>query len=69
MTQINLLPWRQQIRKTRLIRFILLSSASAITGLAIILITHSIIATSNDNQLLRNQYLQSQLDNEGGIII
>lgn len=61
MTTINLLPWRDAVRKERQQRFIGAMGVGVIAALAIIGIVHMQIMSMIEHQSTRNAYLQEQI--------
>lgn len=62
MTTINLLPWREALRKERQQQFIAVLGGSVVAMLAIIGLIHLHVAGMIDAQSSRNGFLQSQID-------
>ncbi|EKD45539.1 MAG: hypothetical protein ACD_69C00244G0002 [uncultured bacterium] len=68
MTQINLLPWREQARKNKKIRFGLTIAATLSLALFCTLIAHLYLQMLITMQQQRNAYLQTQLSQEQTIL-
>lgn len=64
MTQINLLPWREQSRKLKQNRFGLIALAAAAMGLFFTLVFHMDYSLRISEQGKRNAILQAALDEE-----
>lgn len=64
MIQINLLPWREQERKNKKIRFHLAILITLSLALFCLIITHLYLNTLITTQQQRNTYLQTQLEKE-----
>jgi type IV pilus assembly protein PilN len=62
MATINLLPWREELRKQKQREFVIMASGGAIVAALIVLLGHFHIAGLIDNQNQRNTYLQSQIE-------
>lgn len=65
MTQINLLPWREQARHAQKIRFGLMILAAVIMTLFIALLFDLYNRSLISHQAKRNAFLQTMLDQEG----
>lgn len=61
MAHINLLPWREELRREQQRQFITILGLSAILMALIILAVHLRIAGMIDNQQSRNRYLQGEI--------
>ncbi|HKK04642.1 MAG TPA: PilN domain-containing protein [Gammaproteobacteria bacterium] len=61
MAHINLLPWREELRKERQRQFAVVAVGSMILMALIILLVHINIAHLIDEQDSRNRYLQQQI--------
>lgn len=61
MTMINLLPWREQLREQRKRNFIIALSATAVTSLLIVLISHMTVGSWISHQQRRNDMLSEQI--------
>lgn len=61
MARINLLPWREEVRKERRKQFAFIAAGSAVLALLVVLYVHLHVASMIDNQSARNQYLQQQI--------
>jgi type IV pilus assembly protein PilN len=64
MIQINLLPWRQQARQAKKMRFLLSIGIAAGIAALLVLLLHFRFVSMLNYQERRNIYLQSQLDTE-----
>ena len=62
MTSINLLPWREALKKQRKQQFMTSLGAAAGVAAVIVLGVHMRVAGQMDNQEARNGYLQQQID-------
>ena len=58
---INLLPWRENLRKKRRLQFIIILLISLILTIVIILIWHLFLASKIKAQKLDNQYIKQQI--------
>ncbi len=58
MARINLLPWREELRKEQLRQFLTILGLSALLMVAIIALVHIQIAGLIDKQISRNEYLK-----------
>ena len=61
MTKINLLPWREEARELQRKAFLSKLVASAVGGLALVVIWVLLAQSQLDNQNSRNSYLQSNI--------
>ena len=61
MARINLLPWRDELRKEQTRQFVSLLAISAVLTAAIFLLIHVNIAKMIDNQNVRNNMLTSEI--------
>ncbi|MHB1948169.1 MAG: PilN domain-containing protein [Gammaproteobacteria bacterium] len=64
MTQINLLPWREQARSAKKLRFLMLFAVFLVATILLIIILHLIMNGLISRQLSINTYLQNRLDQE-----
>ncbi|MBI3773197.1 MAG: PilN domain-containing protein [Gammaproteobacteria bacterium] len=62
MTRINLLPWREALRKERQRQFVSIGAGAAILMAAIILYLHIHISGMIGTQEARNTFLQGEID-------
>ena len=62
MTQINLLPWREQARQFRKILFGIILGSCIVLSVFMAIFIHFYLKIQNDIQIERNAYLQSQID-------
>ncbi|MFK0570938.1 PilN domain-containing protein [Endozoicomonas sp.] len=61
MARINLLPWREEIRKERKQRFIAAWCVTLVVGVVLVFMGDLYISNSISYQQSRNQYLQNEL--------
>lgn len=61
MARINLLPWREELRKQRQREFVSIAAGSIVLMLLVIFYVHLHINGLIDNQESRNQYLQQNI--------
>lgn len=61
MARINLLPWREKLRKEQQQIFYVILGMGAIIGVLIVLLVHLQITAMIDHQESRNQYLQREI--------
>jgi len=61
MPRINLLPWREELRKVRQKNFLLAAVGAALAGAAIVIGTMAYYSSRIDNQGDRNRYLTSEI--------
>lgn len=64
MIQINLLPWREQARQVKKMRFIIALSSSVILTFLIIVGIHAYFSRAISIQQKRNAFIQSEIDQE-----
>jgi type IV pilus assembly protein PilN len=62
MAKINLLPWREELRKQKQREFIISAVGGAVVAVLFVLLAHFRIDGLIDNQNQRNTYLQAQID-------
>ena len=62
MTEINLLPWREQRRSERSRQMMILTAAAWMVSVALVFLATQIMDTRIDNQRERNRYLQLEID-------
>jgi type IV pilus assembly protein PilN len=62
MPHINLLPWREELRRERQRQFINIIAGAAIVMLGILVLVHLRIAGMIEDQNLRNQFLDTQIE-------
>lgn len=68
MANINLLPWRQELRKQRQQEFIAILIAVAIVAIALVLFSHMALSKQVGDQEERNQYIKSEISKLDGQI-
>jgi type IV pilus assembly protein PilN len=61
MTQINLLPWREQVKKTKIQQFVLILSACIIITLAALVFLYFYLEMLVTQQKARNNYLTTTI--------
>ncbi len=61
MAHINLLPWREELRKQKQQQFIVISAGTAIVGVLLVLMVHMQIDVLIDRQDQRNSFLESEI--------
>ncbi|MDP2228692.1 MAG: PilN domain-containing protein [Moraxellaceae bacterium] len=61
MAKINLLPWRQELRKQRQQEFIAIVVAVAVLAVGIVLFAHMALVAQVGDQLERNQYIKNEI--------
>lgn len=61
MARINLLPWRDELRKERQKQFQVIAGLAAVLMLAIIMLVHIRMGAIADNQQSRNTYLEKEI--------
>ena len=64
MPQINLLAWREQAKHVKKIRFIVIAISCVILAIISVVLLHVYYRGILSNQLERNSYIRSQLENE-----
>lgn len=67
MSTINLLPWRQELRKQRQQEFVAILAAVALVAVGLVLFSHVALSKQVSDQEERNQYIKSEiskLDNQ-----
>jgi type IV pilus assembly protein PilN len=62
MAKINLLPWREELRKQKQREFLIAAGGGALVALLIVLLAHFHIDGLIDNQNQRNTYMQAQIE-------
>ena len=68
MIQINLLPWREQVRKAAQKRFGIIAACAAGLGVLLTVFFHSHYMFEISNQIKRNAMLQQALDQESAVL-
>jgi len=61
MAKINLLPWREELRKQRQIDFLIFLGAGIVISILIMSTVHFSIDNMIDNQQSRNRFVQSEI--------
>ncbi|HQV81336.1 MAG: PilN domain-containing protein [Moraxellaceae bacterium] len=61
MAKINLLPWRQELKKQRQQEFIVINAAVALSAAAIIMFFHILLSSQLSDQEERKAYIQSEI--------
>ncbi|HQV23320.1 MAG TPA: pilus assembly protein PilN, partial [Agitococcus sp.] len=61
MAKINLLPWRQELKKQRQQEFIAINAAVALSAAAIIMFFHIVLSSQLSEQEERKAYIQSEI--------
>ena len=61
MAKINLLPWREELRKQRQVDFLIFLAAGLVVSIFIMLAVHFSIANMVDNQKSRNRFIQNEI--------
>jgi len=61
MAKINLLPWRQELRKQRQQEFVAIALAVAGIAVAIVLFAHMALSKQVSDQLERNSYIRAEI--------
>lgn len=64
MTQVNLLPWREEAKKARQTRFYAILGASAFAAIFCVILLHFYYSGKIYHQRLRNDYLQTEASKE-----
>jgi type IV pilus assembly protein PilN len=62
MTQINLLPWREQGRQIKKVIFGIILAGCLVMSVVVVIFTHIYLHYQNSVQMERNDYLQSMID-------
>jgi type IV pilus assembly protein PilN len=68
MANINLLPWRQELRKQRQQEFIFLLVAVVSVAFVMVLFSHMVLSNQVSAQTERNQYIQAEITKLDGQI-
>ena len=61
MAHINLLPWREELRKQKQQQFAVVTAGTAVVGGLLVLLAHMQMSGLIDNQNQRNQFMQKQI--------
>ena len=61
MARINLLPWRDELRKQKQQQFIVVSAGAAVVGGLLVLLAHMQFSGLIDKQNQRNQFLETEI--------
>ena len=62
MTQINLLPWREQSRQVKKVIFGVILAGCVVASFFFVIFAHFYLHYENDIQVERNNYMQSMID-------
>jgi len=62
MAHINLLPWREELRKVKLQEFIRTATISAVMAAVLVLAGHLYVNGQIENQKQRNNFIQAEID-------
>jgi len=62
MAHINLLPWREELRRQKQQQFAVISGASAVFGLLLVGLAHMQMEGLIDNQNQRNSFLENEIN-------
>ncbi len=62
MAHINLLPWREELRKQKQKEFVSTSTISAVLAGMLVLVAHLYVDGKIDYQKQRNNYIQTEID-------
>lgn len=62
MAKINLLPWRQELRKQRKQEFLAINMAVALVALAIVLFFHMLVSSQISDQEEQKAFIKSEID-------
>lgn len=68
MANINLLPWRQELRKQRQQEFVAILMGIAMVAVAIVLFGHMVLSKEVSDQEERNQYIKAEIGKLDGQI-
>jgi len=61
MAKINLLPWREELRKQRQVDFLIFLAMGVVSSVLVMLAVHFSVDNIIDNQKSRNQFIQSEI--------
>ncbi len=61
MAKINLLPWREELRKQRQVDFLIFLAIGVVSSVLVMLVVHFSVENIIDNQKNRNQFIQSEI--------
>lgn len=61
MARINLLPWREELRKQKQQQFAVITAGTAVVGGLLVLLTHMQFSGLIDNQNQRNQFIETEI--------
>jgi len=61
MATINLLPWREELRKQRQVDFLIFLGAGIVTSIFIMIVVHLSIENFIDNQNSRNRFITNEI--------
>ena len=62
MAKINLLPWRQELRKRRQQEFLAINMTVAVVGLILVVFFHLMMSTRLSDQAERKAFIKSEID-------
>jgi type IV pilus assembly protein PilN len=68
MAKINLLPWRQELRKQRQQEFVAILMAVSMVAVALVLFAHMALSKQVSDQEERNQYIKAEIGKLDGQI-
>lgn len=68
MANINLLPWRQELRKQRQQEFVAILAAVALVAIGLVLFSHVALSKQVSDQEERNQYIKAEISKLDGQI-
>jgi len=69
MTQINLLPWREQARQAKKIRLGIVAGITVGIAIVVNIIIHLLMLSSIHHQQSRTAFLQTELSAVGGVLV
>ena len=61
MARINLLPWREELRKQKQQQFAVVTAGTAVVGGLLVLLTHMQFSGLIEKQNQRNQFLNTEI--------
>jgi type IV pilus assembly protein PilN len=68
MARINLLPWREELKKEREQKFYVTLGIAAVVSILVVVWIHLIVGAQIDHQIARNQFLTQQINRVEGEI-